>query len=105
MPVALDNILEQIQTLHYEISTESRLVRVGLKDEQNLEAIINRYPLLTNRETAYGLKQAADAGVRLIHAQPFEGAGGKLVAFLHPKSTRGVLTELCAVKPGATAAH
>jgi len=61
MPVALDNILEQIQTLHYEISTESRLVRVGLKDEQNLEAIINRYPLLTNRETAYGLKQAADA--------------------------------------------
>jgi len=51
------------------------------------------------------LKQAADAGVRLIHAQPFEGAAGKLVAFLHPKSTRGVLTEFCAVKPGATSAH
>ena len=30
---------------------------------------------------------------------------GKLVAFLHPKSTRGVLTEFCAVKPGASAAH
>jgi methylmalonyl-CoA/ethylmalonyl-CoA epimerase len=51
------------------------------------------------------LKQAAGAGVRLIHEQPFEGAAGKLVAFLHPKSTRGVLTEFCAVKPGATAAH
>jgi methylmalonyl-CoA/ethylmalonyl-CoA epimerase len=51
------------------------------------------------------LKQAADAGVRLINATPFEGAAGKLVAFLHPKSTRGVLTELCAVKPGAHAAH
>ena len=51
------------------------------------------------------LKQAAAAGVRLIHEQPFEGAAGKLVAFLHPKSTRGVLTELCAVKPGAPAAH
>ncbi len=51
------------------------------------------------------LKQAAAAGVRLIHEQPFEGAAGKLVAFLHPKSTRGVLTELCAVKPGAAAAH
>jgi methylmalonyl-CoA/ethylmalonyl-CoA epimerase len=51
------------------------------------------------------LKQAAGAGVRLIHEQPFEGAAGKMVAFLHPKSTRGVLTELCALKPGAPAAH
>jgi methylmalonyl-CoA/ethylmalonyl-CoA epimerase len=51
------------------------------------------------------LKQAADSGVRLIHEKPFEGAAGKLVAFLHPKSTRGVLTELCALKPGATPAH
>ncbi|HLP26935.1 MAG TPA: methylmalonyl-CoA epimerase [Acidobacteriota bacterium] len=51
------------------------------------------------------LKQAAGAGVRLIHEQPFDGAAGKLVAFLHPKSTRGVLTELCMPKPGVTAAH
>lgn len=51
------------------------------------------------------LKQASDAGVRLIHETPFDGAAGKLVAFLHPKSTRGVLTELCAVKPGAAATH
>lgn len=51
------------------------------------------------------LRQAAGAGVRLIHEQPFEGAAGKLVAFLHPKSTHGVLTELCAVKPGAAPAH
>ena len=45
------------------------------------------------------LAQAAGAGVRLIHEKPFEGAAGKLVAFLHPKSTHGVLTELCATKP------
>lgn len=44
------------------------------------------------------LNQAADAGVKLINATPFEGAAGKLVAFLHPKSTYGVLTELCAPK-------
>ncbi len=44
------------------------------------------------------LGQAAGAGVRLIHEKPFEGAAGKLVAFLHPKSTFGVLTELCAPK-------
>jgi methylmalonyl-CoA/ethylmalonyl-CoA epimerase len=51
------------------------------------------------------LKQAADTGVRLIHEHPFVGANGKLVAFLHPKSTRGVLTELCAIKSGANPAH
>jgi methylmalonyl-CoA/ethylmalonyl-CoA epimerase len=44
------------------------------------------------------LGQAAGSGVRLIHEKPFEGAAGKLVAFLHPKSTFGVLTELCAPK-------
>ena len=45
------------------------------------------------------LEQAAGAGVRLINEKPFDGAAGKLVAFLHPKSTHGVLTELCASKP------
>lgn len=44
------------------------------------------------------LKQAADAGVKLINEKPVEGAAGKLVAFLHPKSTFGVLTELCMPK-------
>jgi methylmalonyl-CoA/ethylmalonyl-CoA epimerase len=42
------------------------------------------------------LAQARDAGCQLIHDQPFEGAANKLVAFLHPKSTQGVLTEFCA---------
>lgn len=42
------------------------------------------------------LRDAAASGCRLIHPEPFEGAGGKLVAFLHPKSTHGVLTEFCA---------
>ena len=38
------------------------------------------------------------AGVKLIHEVPIEGAHSKMVAFLHPKSTYGVLTELCAPK-------
>jgi len=45
------------------------------------------------------LTQAAGAGLRLINEKPFEGADGTLVAFLHPKSTHGVLTEFCAIKP------
>jgi methylmalonyl-CoA epimerase len=34
-------------------------------------------------------------GVRLIDGTPRKGAHGNTIAFLHPKSTGGVLTELC----------
>ena len=42
------------------------------------------------------LEKAAGEGCKLIHENPIIGAGGKQVAFLHPKSTHGVLTEFCA---------
>ena len=45
------------------------------------------------------LAQAKKAGCQLINESPVPGAGGKLVAFLHPKSTHGVLTEFCAPSP------
>lgn len=35
-------------------------------------------------------------GVQLLQSEPKIGAGGKEVAFLHPKSSFGVLYELCA---------
>ena len=34
-------------------------------------------------------------GFRIINEQPSKGADNKLVAFLHPKTTHGVLVELC----------
>lgn len=51
------------------------------------------------------LQDIASKGVRLIHEQPIQGAGGKAVAFLHPKSTHGVLTELCTKQNGASGVH
>ncbi|HJH65553.1 MAG TPA: methylmalonyl-CoA epimerase [Bacteroides mediterraneensis] len=44
---------------------------------------------------ANALTQAEEAGVRLIDKVPRKGAEGLHIAFLHPKSTMGVLTELC----------
>lgn len=41
------------------------------------------------------LQRLKAAGVRLIDEQPRKGAHGNLIAFLHPKSTGGVLIELC----------
>jgi methylmalonyl-CoA/ethylmalonyl-CoA epimerase len=34
-------------------------------------------------------------GIQLIDEKPRPGAGGAKIAFLHPKSTNGVLVELC----------
>jgi methylmalonyl-CoA/ethylmalonyl-CoA epimerase len=41
------------------------------------------------------LIQAEAKGVKLIDRVPRKGAEGLNIAFLHPKSTFGVLTELC----------
>jgi methylmalonyl-CoA/ethylmalonyl-CoA epimerase len=41
------------------------------------------------------LDTVKDNGVRLINEEPKTGAGGLQIAFLHPKSTSGVLMELC----------
>jgi methylmalonyl-CoA epimerase len=40
------------------------------------------------------LDSVRDAGMRLIDEQPRAGIRGSRIAFLHPKSTGGVLTEL-----------
>lgn len=41
------------------------------------------------------MKRLAAAGFELINDKPKSGADNKLVCFLHPKSTNGVLVELC----------
>ncbi|GAB5465972.1 MAG: methylmalonyl-CoA epimerase [Candidatus Kapaibacteriales bacterium] len=44
------------------------------------------------------LESAKNQGIDLINDEPFQGAHDMLVAFLHPKSTNKVLTELCQKK-------
>ena len=46
-------------------------------------------------DVAKSLGDAEGKGVRLIDKAPRNGAEGLHIAFLHPKSTGGVLTELC----------
>lgn len=41
------------------------------------------------------LAELKEQGVRLIDEKPRLGAHGSLIAFLHPKATGGVLTEIC----------
>ncbi len=41
------------------------------------------------------IKEMKEKGIRMIDESPRYGAGGAKIAFAHPKSTNGVLIELC----------
>ena len=41
------------------------------------------------------MKRMQDQGFRLLSDQPKRGADNKLICFIHPKETNGVLIELC----------
>ncbi|WP_258101806.1 methylmalonyl-CoA epimerase [Marinoscillum pacificum] len=41
------------------------------------------------------MKRLAREGFQLLNEKPKKGADNKLVCFLHPKTTNGVLVELC----------
>lgn len=46
-------------------------------------------------DIVYEMERLSNLGFRVLNKTPKKGADNKLVAFLHPKSTNGVLVELC----------
>ena len=42
------------------------------------------------------MQRCRDLGLQLLDETPRIGAGGKQIVFLHPRSTGGVLMEICA---------
>lgn len=54
------------------------------------------------------MKRLQEEGFRLLNPEPLPGADGKIICFLHPKDTAGVLVELCqdqAVQADGTSAE
>lgn len=45
------------------------------------------------------LERCRAAGLALVDQEPRRGAGGKLIAFVHPRGTGGVLLEICGPAP------
>lgn len=44
------------------------------------------------------MKRMEEEGFQLLNKEPLDGADNKLICFLHPKSTNGILVELCMEK-------
>jgi len=51
------------------------------------------------QDIAFEIERLKKEGFQFISEEPKEGADNKLVVFLHPRSTNGVLVELCQEKP------
>ncbi len=66
---------------------------IGKFIEKKGEGIHHIAFAVTDLESA--LDETAAKGVQLIDKEPRKGAEGMHIAFLHPKSTFGVLTEFC----------
>ena len=79
--------------------------KIELVSATNLESPISRY-LEKNREGMHHIafdvediekemKRLQNEGIRTLNDKPKIGADNKLICFLHPKDTNGVLIELC----------
>ena len=61
--------------------------------EKNKEGI--HHLALDVEDIYYEMKRLKKEGIRLLNESPKKGADNKLICFLHPKDTNGVLIELC----------
>lgn len=72
---------------------------VGRFLERRGEGLHHLAYLVSNIEAE--LTQWRNRGAELVDEHGRPGARGRLVAFIHPKSAGGVLTELCQLRDGA----
>ncbi|SFH79479.1 methylmalonyl-CoA epimerase [Halpernia frigidisoli] len=95
---------EGVKTSFYKVGES----KIELLEATNTESAISKY-LDKNREGVHHLAFSVDnileeierlqsAGFQFISTEPKEGADNKLVVFLHPKTTNGVLVEICQEK-------
>jgi methylmalonyl-CoA epimerase len=71
------------------VTEDSPIARFLAKRGPGIHHVCYRVPDLDA-----ALERCRGAGYRLIDPEPRVGAGGKRIAFLHPKTTAGVLIEL-----------
>jgi methylmalonyl-CoA/ethylmalonyl-CoA epimerase len=100
---------ERVEDQGVEIASfELNGVRIELTAPTNDETPIGKFIAkrgegihhVAFRSDAIGddLATMSENGINLINATPQPGAHDMLIAFLHPKSTGGVLMELCSEK-------
>lgn len=81
-----DSKIELLQATHEDSAIAKFL-------EKNKEGI---HHIAFDVEDIYSeIERLKNLGYQMIHEKPKDGADGKIIAFLHPKSSNSVLVELC----------
>ena len=100
-----------VETVMFEVG-ESRIELLGAVGDRSQIAKFLEKRGGGIHHVAYGvsdvqetLDRLAGDGVQLLDTAPRKGAGGRLVAFVHPRAVGGVLTELCQPDPDAAEHH
>jgi methylmalonyl-CoA/ethylmalonyl-CoA epimerase len=92
---------EQVKTAFFKIGSN----KIELLQSLNEDGVIAKYILKKGEgmhHIAYAvanieaeMKRLRDEGFQLLNEYPKKGADNKLICFVHPKDTHGVLMELC----------
>jgi methylmalonyl-CoA/ethylmalonyl-CoA epimerase len=96
---------QHVRVAFYALGPTDRPVRLELLEPTSPESPIATFlqkrgeglhhVAYTVAGLAERLEELKSRGVRLIDDAPRKGARGAMVAFIHPKASMGVLTELC----------
>lgn len=96
---------EQVQTVFYHAGPNKIELLEALAPESAIAKFIEKkgegihHIAFAVTDIYAELDRLKKEGFQLIHETPKAGADGKLIAFLHPKNTNGVLIELCMDDP------
>jgi methylmalonyl-CoA/ethylmalonyl-CoA epimerase len=92
---------QKVKTAFFKVGQTKIELLEPTSDESTIAKFIEKrgegihHIAYATREVNKALKEMEAKGVRLIDQQARDGAEGLSIAFLHPKSTGSVLTELC----------
>lgn len=102
---AVEEVADQkVKTAFFKVGqTKIELLEPTSDESPVAKFIANRgegihHIAFSTNDTNQALKEAEEKGIRLIDTQARNGAEGLSIGFLHPKSTLGVLTEICCKK-------
>ncbi|TAD97754.1 MAG: methylmalonyl-CoA epimerase [Bacteroidetes bacterium] len=92
---------QQVKTAFFRIGDCKLELLVATSDTSPIAKFIEKkgegihHLAFATQNLVESLAETSQKGIQLIDQKPRAGAEGLQIAFLHPKSTFGVLTELC----------
>ncbi len=92
---------ENVQTIFYQLGETKIELLQSLTDEGSIAKFIQKkgegihHIAFLVDDIVAELARLKREGFQLINETPVPGADNKLIAFVHPKSSNGVLIELC----------